>query len=242
MKEETLRKLDWLQTLVTEGREIVQMDLPMMPVSRELFLPCTGLQESTEQEGVRKEEEVEGEDGMDRREEVNKTNVDKDKSEDQHSEEVVLIDLISYQISHQNLKRLDDEKVVTNLKDFKTQNQPKMNKKNRLSILEKLKEYPCETIYKLNPRTKRNNKLLVCCYQGCGKTFNKTWNILDHFKIHTGERPYECKACMKSFTQNGNLTKHLKTKPECVDFIKSLSKSAANQPFPETHAAQLLNC
>ena len=60
-------------------------------------------------------------------------------------------------------------------------------------LLEKLKGHPSKTEHVYNSATKRMNKILTCLYPGCEKTFNKTWNILDHFKVHTGEKPYQCR-------------------------------------------------
>lgn len=86
-------------------------------------------------------------------------------------------------------------------------------------ILEKLKEHPCSTKHTYNPTTKRMNKVITCLYDGCGKQFTKTWNILDHFKVHTGEKPFQCAACKRSFSQKGNLTKHLKLHVKCAKYI-----------------------
>lgn len=83
-------------------------------------------------------------------------------------------------------------------------------KEEGMPLLEKLKGHPCRTEHVYNPTTKRMNKTITWLYPSWGKTFTKTWNILDHFKVHTGEKPYSCRHCKKSFSQKGNLTKHLK--------------------------------
>ena len=49
----------------------------------------------------------------------------------------------------------------------------------------------------------------VCDYENCGKEFAKTWNLLDHVRMHEGIKPYQCQKCGKEFTQKGNLKKHL---------------------------------
>lgn len=48
----------------------------------------------------------------------------------------------------------------------------------------------------------------TCEYEGCGKEFNKTWNLLDHVRMHEGIKPFQCSICQKEFTQKGNLRKH----------------------------------
>ncbi|CAI2370844.1 unnamed protein product [Moneuplotes crassus] len=82
-------------------------------------------------------------------------------------------------------------------------------------LLEKLKAHPCKTEHVYNHKTKRMNKLITCLYEGCGRKFTKTWNILDHFKTHTGDKPFKCITCQKSFTQKGNLLKHRKLHSYC---------------------------
>jgi len=61
---------------------------------------------------------------------------------------------------------------------------------------------------KLNKSTKRRNQKLIC--KVCGRKFVKKCNMMDHQRIHTGHKPYECTLCDKAFTQMGNLTKHMK--------------------------------
>ena len=79
---------------------------------------------------------------------------------------------------------------------------------------EKLKGHPCSISHKYNKATRRMNKVITCNYEGCGKQFTKSWNILDHFKVHTGDRPFVCETWGRAFSQKGNLSKHKKLHTE----------------------------
>jgi hypothetical protein len=48
-------------------------------------------------------------------------------------------------------------------------------------------------------------------FEGCKKTFNRAWNLLNHANMHKGVKPYKCQMWDKSFTQKGNLKKHITT-------------------------------
>ena len=42
----------------------------------------------------------------------------------------------------------------------------------------------------------------------CGRCFSQTVHLRIHKRVHTGEKPYECKQCGKRFSQSWNLRTH----------------------------------
>ena len=52
------------------------------------------------------------------------------------------------------------------------------------------------------------SKSFVCDHNLCRKSFKKNSHLVEHKRIHTGERPYECVTCEKTFRDNSALTKH----------------------------------
>ena len=76
--------------------------------------------------------------------------------------------------------------------------------------LELLKDF--DYTVKTCKNSKHGNDITVytCRHMDCNKKFTRTWNLLDHARVHLGVKPFACSQWRKVFTQKGNLMKHLK--------------------------------
>jgi len=52
-------------------------------------------------------------------------------------------------------------------------------------------------------------RTLQCQY--CDKTFTKNFDLQQHTRSHTGEKPFQCVVCGRAFAQKSNVKKHLQT-------------------------------
>ena len=52
-------------------------------------------------------------------------------------------------------------------------------------------------------------KKLKCQY--CDKLFCKNFDLQQHIRSHTGEKPFQCIVCGRAFAQKSNVKKHMQT-------------------------------
>ncbi|XP_027021547.2 zinc finger protein 341 [Tachysurus fulvidraco] len=58
-------------------------------------------------------------------------------------------------------------------------------------------------------QTKARGQKLKCSF--CDKVFAKNFDLQQHIRSHTGEKPFQCIVCGRAFAQKSNVKKHMQT-------------------------------
>lgn len=59
--------------------------------------------------------------------------------------------------------------------------------------------------------SQRRPKLHSCTVPNCTAAYDKRSKLIVHMRKHTGDRPFQCSVCPRSFAQKGNYQRHLQT-------------------------------
>ncbi|VDK30997.1 unnamed protein product [Gongylonema pulchrum] len=98
----------------------------------------------------------------------------------------------------------------------------------------------------------KRRRLVCCCI--CGKAFGKTSDLVRHYRIHSGERPYSCNRCGRTFTLKSSLKLHMDshvradhpdnyyTSARCPICMKQLASAPSLRRHLKVHKRPLEHC
>lgn len=70
----------------------------------------------------------------------------------------------------------------------------------------------------------------TCSCRECGKSFKKSYDLQQHLRCHTGEKPYGCPLCDKRFTQKSNAKNHMVSHKVWPSRVKRATSFSTVQP------------
>lgn len=83
-------------------------------------------------------------------------------------------------------------------------------KRYRNKFVEELKTYDPKYYECKKWLSSPSNKIVYWRFEDCNKSFYRVQNFVVHLRVHLGIRHYECEYCDKTFSQKGNLSKHVR--------------------------------
>ncbi|XP_037323293.2 early growth response protein 1-like [Pungitius pungitius] len=92
-------------------------------------------------------------------------------------------------------------------------------------------------------RTPPHERPYPCPADGCDRRFSRSDELTRHVRVHTGQRPFQCRICMRSFSRSDHLTTHIRThtgeKPfACSECCRKFARSDERKRHAKIHQKQ----
>ncbi|XP_061659272.1 early growth response protein 1-like [Syngnathoides biaculeatus] len=97
---------------------------------------------------------------------------------------------------------------------------------------------PCRR--KLHGKASPHERPYICPADGCDRRFSRSDELARHVRVHTGQKPFQCRICMRSFSRSDHLTTHIRThtgeKPfACAECGRKFARSDERKRHTKIH-------
>ncbi|XP_041657821.1 early growth response protein 1-like [Cheilinus undulatus] len=92
-------------------------------------------------------------------------------------------------------------------------------------------------------KTPPHERPYACPADGCDRRFSRSDELTRHVRVHTGQKPFQCRICMRSFSRSDHLTTHIRThtgeKPfACTECGRKFARSDERKRHAKIHQRQ----
>lgn len=92
-------------------------------------------------------------------------------------------------------------------------------------------------------KTPPHERPYACPMETCERRFSRSDELTRHIRIHTGQKPFQCKICMRAFSRSDHLTTHVRThtgeKPFSCDVCgRKFARSDEKKRHSKVHIKQ----
>ncbi|KAM6907270.1 early growth response protein 1-like [Xenentodon cancila] len=92
-------------------------------------------------------------------------------------------------------------------------------------------------------KTPPHERPFACPADGCDRRFSRSDELTRHVRVHTGQKPFQCRICMRSFSRSDHLTTHIRThtgeKPfACAECGRKFARSDERKRHTKIHLRQ----
>ncbi|KAM3868909.1 early growth response protein 1-A-like [Diretmus argenteus] len=110
---------------------------------------------------------------------------------------------------------------------------------SQLTKPSRVRKYPAGRQCKTPP----HERPYACPAEGCDRRFSRSDELTRHVRVHTGQKPFQCRICMRSFSRSDHLTTHIRThtgeKPfACADCGRKFARSDERKRHAKIHLRQ----